>query len=129
MPETAAGSAGMSGPILDPKVIGDLRQLCANRPDLLRELLGLFQSDLPPQLAAITAAVAAGDAGQLRAIAHSVKGAAANLGALQLTHLCAELEKLGRAGTVAGAHHLLLHLEPAFQAFRRALEAEIGDSL
>jgi len=125
-PKSAPGPSGIPGPILDPQVIGDLRQLWVNRPDFLRELLRLFQSELPTQLEAIAAAVAAGDASQLRATAHSVKGAAANLGALELAHLCTDLEKLGRTGTVAGALDLLPRLEPAFQAVRDALEAEIG---
>jgi signal transduction histidine kinase/CheY-like chemotaxis protein/HPt (histidine-containing phosphotransfer) domain-containing protein len=128
MPQYAPESSLTPIPVLDAQILGDLRQLGEGQPNLVRQLLGLFQSEVPRQLASMAAAVASGDAGQLRATAHSVKGAAANLGALELSRLCADLEKLGRAGTVEGAAELLPRLEPAFQAVCRALEAEMGDS-
>jgi HPt (histidine-containing phosphotransfer) domain-containing protein len=65
-------------------------------------------------------AIAAGDADALRKAAHALKGSSANLGAQQVSAVSAELEKLGRSGTVQGAEALFARLE---SEFARALAA------
>jgi two-component system sensor histidine kinase/response regulator len=97
-------------------------------PDVFRDLLGLFRSDAPPLLAAMRSAAAAGNAGQLRQAAHSLKGAAANLGARQMASFAAELEAIGRSGSVEGAAGPLAAADAQFQQVCEALEAEAGGS-
>ena len=65
-----------------------------------------------------------GDAAKLKETAHSIKGAAANLGAKALAAACFELEKLGRAGTVDGAADRVPEVEQHFHRVCAALEAE-----
>jgi HPt (histidine-containing phosphotransfer) domain-containing protein len=114
------------GDAIDPAVLADLRQMRdRGAPDVFKELLALFRADAPPLLSAMRTAVAEGNAQKLKASAHSLKGAAANLGGRTLAALCAELEKIGRDGSVQGTEVLLAELEPQFQRVCAMLEAEM----
>jgi HPt (histidine-containing phosphotransfer) domain-containing protein len=114
------------GDAIDPAVLADLRQMRdRGAPDVFKELLALFRADAPPLLSAMRTAVAEGNAQKLKAAAHSLKGAAANLGGRTLAALCAELEKIGRDGSVQGTEALLAELEPQFQRVCAMLEAEM----
>jgi signal transduction histidine kinase/CheY-like chemotaxis protein/HPt (histidine-containing phosphotransfer) domain-containing protein len=113
--------------VIDPAVLTQLRQVRdGGTPGIFRDLLTLFRADVPPLVSAMRTAVGEGDAPKLRAAAHSLKGAAANLGARGLARLCAELEKIGRDGSVQGADALLPQLEPLFKEVCDALDAEGG---
>ena len=112
---------------LDPHTLQNLREMQdSGAPGLLAELLELFQADARTQIAAIREAVAAAEAERLRHAAHGLKGAASNLGAKQLADLCLDLERLGRAGTTAGAEGMLARIEPEYEracaAFRQEIE-------
>jgi two-component system, sensor histidine kinase len=95
-------------------------------PGIFRDLLELFQADAPPLLAAMRAAVTEGSPESLRAAGHGLKGVAANLGARELSRIAAELEALGRKGTVCDAEPLLAAAEAQFQQVCEALAAEAG---
>jgi HPt (histidine-containing phosphotransfer) domain-containing protein len=123
---TAPADDPTPAPVLEPNVLQDLRQMRTSSPDLIRDLLNLFRTDVPRQIRAMTEAVTAGDAERLRQVAHSVKGAAANLGAWKLARLCKELEQLARAGTAAAGASLVPELMPAYEAVCQALEGEMG---
>jgi CheY-like chemotaxis protein/HPt (histidine-containing phosphotransfer) domain-containing protein len=115
--------------VLEPAVLADLRQMRdGGVPDVFRDLLQLFRADAPQLLTAMRAAVAEGNAEQLKQAAHSLKGAAANLGARQMSGIAAELEAIGRRGTVEGAEPLLDRVEAQFQQVCEALEREAGPS-
>jgi len=115
-------------PVLEPGALADLRQMRdGGVPDVFRDLLQLFRADVPPLLAAMRAAVAAGNAEQLKQAAHSLKGAAANLGARRMSGLTAELEAIGRGGTVEGAEALSDRLDSQFRQVCDALEREAGE--
>jgi HPt (histidine-containing phosphotransfer) domain-containing protein len=72
------------------------------------------------------AAAAAGDAAALKRSAHSLKGAAANMGARRLSLSCAELEGMARREAWDGAATLLADVERQVQEVVEALEAEAG---
>ncbi len=115
-----SGLSPLSSAVLDPHILANLRRLRDGSDEggtgVLGQLLKMFCEETPAQLEALRQAVAAGDATRLHRVAHSLRGAAANLGALELTRLCGALEQLGRAGTTAGAEQYLAGLTPAFQA-------------
>ena len=72
----------------------------ANYP---KKLLAKFHARLPQELTQIAAAVTAGDSAQVAALAHRLKGAAANLSAEPLREAATELELLGRNGDLTDA--------------------------
>ena len=67
-------------------------------------------------------AVELGDVSELRALAHSLGGSAANLGALRVQSVCAELERLGAAHDLPGAARLVTELEGAVADAVRELQ-------
>jgi len=105
----------LSGPVLDPQVIQNLRQLSvAGEPDVLAEVLQLFLEDVPRRIAKLRAACAAGDAVEVYKAAHSLKGSAGNIGAKGLAAVCRQLDEKGRAGELAGAKPLIDALDAEF---------------
>ncbi len=81
--------------------------------ELLSEISQVFQSETPHLIAQLHAAIAAQDtgqaSGQIRKLAHSLKGSASNLRAKKLADLSAELEKLGGNGPLE--KQLLVQIE------------------
>src|SRR6266566_5656955 len=115
------------GPALDRAVLSELRQLQGEgEPDIVQELAEAFEFETPPLLEALCQAVAEGQPEQLKRAAHNLKGSSHNLGARTMAALSAELETLGKHGTVEGAAELVTRLEQEYQRVCRALATEIA---
>jgi HPt (histidine-containing phosphotransfer) domain-containing protein len=87
-------------------------------------LASIYLDEEPAALAALRAAVAAGDTASVTFAAHTLKGSAGAIGAPALTALCASLEALGRGGALTDAAAVLAELEAAAAAVHDALQAE-----
>jgi HPt (histidine-containing phosphotransfer) domain-containing protein len=112
-------------PALDPAVLAELRQFQGEgEPDIVQELAQAFQFETPPLLEALRKAVAEGKPEQLKRAAHNLKGSSHNLGARTMASLSAELEALGKNGTVEGAAELSTRLEQEYQRVCLALASE-----
>jgi HPt (histidine-containing phosphotransfer) domain-containing protein len=85
------------------------------------EWITCFLNEAPPRLAAIAEAVEREDPQALYQAAHALKGEADILGARGIHSLCARLEELGRAATMAGAKDLVHALEQALRQIRTPL--------
>jgi len=102
---------------------GDLRRRlaelgevgCSEDEELLAGLLRSFRDRAPTTLQALRAAVQAEDNALVEQLAHSLKGAALNVGADGLGAICELLESSGREVTLTGVERALL-----------AAEAELG---
>jgi CheY-like chemotaxis protein len=94
-----------------------------NQPSLVRELIDLFVADAPGHLAAIDEAVRAADAALLRRHAHRFLSATQNIGARRMSELCADIERLARAGDLALAAPLAQALAAERQQVQAALLA------
>ena len=88
---------------LDTEVLDGLRASVAGDTAFVVELIDAFLVDSAPQLDAIDAAMAAGDAEALVRPAHTLKSASATLGATRLSAAARTLELAGRSGSLAGA--------------------------
>jgi HPt (histidine-containing phosphotransfer) domain-containing protein len=99
--------------VLDSEIVDQLRALAeAGNPDLLDRLQASFARDTPARLRALRAAVAAGDADAVAFNVHTLKGSAANLGAIEIVATCQKIESFP-GGPVARA------LEPLLAALER----------
>jgi CheY-like chemotaxis protein/HPt (histidine-containing phosphotransfer) domain-containing protein len=78
---------------------------------LLGELVEVFLQDAAGRLPELRAAICTGDPKQTERHAHSLKGAAGNLGAKTAFALTSDLETMGREGRLADASSILDHLE------------------
>jgi len=89
----------------------------------LVEIVGLFLSDAPRQLAAIETALTARDGKQMQELAHKFKGAAANVAAKALQRTAEQLEAAGRQADFGRATELVDTLARELTALREALAA------
>lgn len=89
---------------------------------LLAQLLRSFLERAPALLAEVERAVARDDHDSLEEHAHSLKGAALNLGGATLGHACAELEAAGRSGHLAGADTALAQAHQELAALTVVLD-------
>jgi PAS domain S-box-containing protein len=103
------------------------RELALTRADgdrrLLQELLTLFVDDAPRTMAAIRAALAAGDAQRLAAAAHTLRGAAEAVAADATGDAAHQLEELGRTNDLLNAPGALTSLESAMATLLQELRA------
>ncbi len=93
--------------------------------DLASEILEAFLAEASALYASLVCELRGGDAAQLRAAAHSIKGAAANAGALRVATLAATIESRARSGDVAGAVPLAEELGAEIDVFRRRAPQEL----
>ena len=85
---------------IDAAVLGELRESMGGDDEFVTELLETYLDDGAAQLAAIEAALAAGDAAALVRPAHTLKSSSATVGAMRLAELCRGLEMTGRSGSI-----------------------------
>jgi len=109
-------------PVIDPDVLDELLA-CDPSGDLLRELIDVYLDDTPPRLDALHRALLAGDPRALADQAHALKSSCAQLGAMQLSDRCRQLERIGRDGGLAGAEPLVAALLEEFPRVRTDLLA------
>ena len=103
----------LDGPGLLARLMGDM--------DLLREVAAEFLTDAPERLAALSAHAQAGDAQAVRYEAHTLKGAAANMGGLTLANLAEQVENAARADDLDRAKALLPEMAASYTALANAL--------
>ncbi|NLI75253.1 MAG: Hpt domain-containing protein [Candidatus Riflebacteria bacterium] len=75
-----------------------------------REILAVFLQDTPGRLAALEEAVGRGRPDDVRILAHALKGAAANVGALAFSRAAQAVEKAARAGLTPDLPGLIARL-------------------
>ena len=102
-----------------------IRKLCRNDPSRIEEMLRLFVSSTEPLLETLSQAVLDEDAPQAARQAHQIKGAAAYLGATEMTRHAGATEQHAKAGDCAGCAEAMEELEASFIALRLEIEDEI----
>jgi HPt (histidine-containing phosphotransfer) domain-containing protein len=88
----------------------------------LAKLIRIFLDDSTRLMARIRGAVARGDAPELRAAAHALKGSVSNFAAPAATESALRLQKLAEKGQLAGARRGCAVLERELGNVRAALE-------
>jgi len=111
---------------LDFAVLDRLRALERDAPGVLRELVDLYLGDTPGRVESLAAAAARGDTESLGSLAHGLKGSSGYIGAREVEAICAEIERLLRAGKKDAAIAKVASFEPAVERARGALRAALG---
>ena len=88
---------------------------------LFSELVDLFFTNCPLQMAAIESAVRDGDAAGLRKAAHKLKGTVGTFKAEESAAAASRLEQMGTAGDMAGARAAIDGLRSAVDRLTREL--------
>ncbi|MFO7812586.1 MAG: PhnD/SsuA/transferrin family substrate-binding protein [Pelovirga sp.] len=105
-----------------------------DRPQFLDRLLGdealaatiieLFLEDMPRQISSLTTSLRAENTAEVANLAHKIRGAAANLTAIQLHRTATAMEAAAHAEDIAQLQILLSELNARFSAFKTAMEPE-----
>ena len=119
----AMGPQARAGRVLDEETLASLRSLGIGDQDVLGPLIDLFQREAAGHLAAIESAVERTDAEALGRVAHTLKGASRNLGAIVVGDIAAELESRARSGSASEAE-LVAELRSAVATTMTAFEDE-----
>ncbi len=94
----ATPPAGASIPLIDLRVIANIRALDDGADEFLPEIVAMFRAESPARLAQIRRAASARDCRRLVSVAHALKGSARTLGLFRLAEACQQVESLARVG-------------------------------
>jgi HPt (histidine-containing phosphotransfer) domain-containing protein len=112
--------------VLDPAAIDRLVLAFGDEGrGVVAELVATFLAEAPARLAALRQGLAAGDEREVARAVHSLKSAAATLGALDLAELCRTAEASSRARDLAAVEALVPAVEAGYDLARQALEAAV----
>jgi signal transduction histidine kinase/DNA-binding response OmpR family regulator len=100
------GAAAFAEPA-SPFEVESLRRRCLGNLDLVQRMIDKFKSRAAEDLERLRDELKAANAEGTCRVAHALKGSAANLSAIAIQGLAAEIERLGREGELAAAGELL----------------------
>ena len=100
-----------------------MNDLTDGNNDSLRELVEMYFNQTNGQMVQMHAAIRAGNAEDVRRVAHSCAGASATLGMTQLVPKLRDLEKLGATGALPGAPEILEKTEMEYNRIKEFLGA------
>ncbi len=114
----------MPAVLVDFDRLTDFKEFDDAELSMTREVIDLLFSEVPLRLATIDMAIASGDVPHLIRAAHSLRGAASNVGAVTLQHLCSVLERgtLEAQAVPEDASACLVALHSAWNRTRPLLE-------
>ena len=105
----------------------DAMERVGGNPELLAEICSMFMDGWQESRDELENAVIARDAGEIRRVAHRVKGSAGNLSACVVADTAARLELLGLRGDLDEARVLLRRLDLAVVEFDKVVSATTGE--
>jgi HPt (histidine-containing phosphotransfer) domain-containing protein len=86
-----------------------------------QEILALFLKTVPGNIESLAEAVRKKDAPLIRRLAHSLKGASGNVGALKISQTAKHIEQGSKEGDLNQADEFLKYLREDFRAFQEAV--------
>ena len=108
-----------SVPIYDRE--GFLERLMGDS-EMAQGVIDVFLDDIPKQIESLKTAMQDSDVETAKRVAHSIKGAAANIGGEALRHLAAEIEKACKDGQLDSVTDRCPELESQFDRLKEAIQ-------
>ena len=93
--------------------------------ELEKKMVECFLAYMPQQITKLRTFAGAGDLAAAARLSHSIKGAAANVGAEAMQAMAMEMENAGRAGDLAGIKERLDSLRIEFRRFSKLMRDEL----
>jgi PAS domain S-box-containing protein len=94
--------------------------------ELMRVVAESFREDIPRQIGALRGFLASGDAAGAERQAHTIKGAAANVGGNALSAVAFEMEKAAKSGDVSAANARMPRLQTQFDRLLHVMTEELS---
>ena len=105
-------------PVIDETVLEDIRQMSGEQANsLIGNIVELYLQKSPALIDDIHHGVRQGDAEQLFRAAHALKSSSANIGAVRVSEVARQLEKLGRENLLEHVHP---HLDVLIENYEQA---------
>ena len=101
-----------------------LMEMLHGDEEMIASILKVFVEDTTVQLQALKQALDLGDNEKVRSRAHSLKGAAGNIGAKRMQSLAAQIEIAGRETNLTEAEDLIASLLEQFEELKAILKEE-----
>jgi CheY-like chemotaxis protein len=92
--------------------------------EIVGEIMEIFLQDVPQQIVFLQEAIAKGDGILAERQAHSIKGAAANVGATTLQEVAYQIERTARGGQLNGAAKLVETINDEFNKVRHLITSQ-----
>jgi HPt (histidine-containing phosphotransfer) domain-containing protein len=118
VPETGASES--SPPVFDRSVLGDRLM---DDGDLIAEIIAIFLEDVPRRIASLKEHLISERTAEAGEQAHSIKGAAADVGGEIVRAVAFEMEKAGKAGDLEALKKTMPVLEKEFERLKEAMKA------
>ena len=96
-----------------------LEQLAGGDKSFEKELLQMFVGDTEESLSHLATAISTENQSVVQELAHYIKGASANVGAIGMSAAAAQLEMLAKAGNLRAAPNSLRQLQRLHQEVKR----------
>jgi PAS domain S-box-containing protein len=134
-PAGARGGPGDEAPVHSPGeggvVVEDFDRAaalerCGDDPGLLRELIDMFLAEIPGWMASLEQGLKAGDADQVKRMAHTIKGAVGTFAATPAWDAAFRVETLGRENALAEAGPAWQEMQAVIERLKGALAAFEG---
>ena len=103
--------------------LGVLERMMDDR-DLASLVFETFLADMPLQIEALRVVLESGDASASMRHAHSIKGAAANVGGERLRKVAADMEETARSGELSAVSYKMAELRSQFLQLQEAISQE-----
>jgi len=113
---------------LDRAALEALAAVTPNDPgSLVKKVIDLYLEHAPGLVDNIRQALDSGDCDAARSAAHSLKSSSANVGAVNLSAQCKDLEDAAREGNVNAPEAVAAAIDEEFAAVCRALQSELTE--
>ena len=96
-----------------------LQQLAGGDTAFEKELLRMFVGDTEESLNQLATAISAQNLGAVQEIAHYIKGASANVGAVGMSKTAAQIEMSAKTGNLRSAPRSLKQLQTLYREVQR----------
>ena len=108
---------------MDPQVIDlvDVLERVQGDKDLLLELLDIFVDDYQKKRKFLEKSVHDNDSGQTHSLAHSLKGAAGNIGAKALFETFSKLDQMAKSHNLSEAPGVLAEMAERFENLKQCI--------
>jgi two-component system, sensor histidine kinase and response regulator len=110
----------------DPVDMAMLRRVSDDDPEFMQELVELYLRETEVQIEALTRAIGAGTIREVEQIAHTLAGASIASGMCGVVGPLRELERMARAGTIAGADEVLEKTRTQIGRIQKFLETDVA---
>jgi CheY-like chemotaxis protein len=122
-PGRAPAGAPPEPAVLDRRSLESLLATLGGELANLKIVIDSFLDETPGLLDELDRALAAGDAAEVRRVAHSLKSNGADFGAATFAELCKQLEMMGKTGDLSGAAGPAAELRTEYHRVAAALAA------